>query len=103
MILGTQEQFEDHGESGLSAETALGLVGSQPHRGDGVLDRVCVGQVPPVFGRESVEGQQAVTVLGQAGDGPVKFGAVGLGEEVEGGRSHGPRSLIHGMSSFLVG
>ena len=39
----------------------------------------------PMLRRERVEGQQAVPVLGQAGDGPVVLGAVGLGEEVEGG------------------
>lgn len=54
-----------------------------PHGGEGDLDRVGGPQVSPVLGREVVEGEQHVAVLGQALRGHGILGFVGQ-EPIEG-------------------
>ena len=57
-----QDKFEDHGEGRLAAEAALGLDGSESHRGEGAFDGVGGSDVLPVFGREIVEREQRLAV-----------------------------------------
>lgn len=53
-------------------------------RGEGAQDGVGGPQVAPVLGREVVEGEEHVAVLGQAGTGLLVFGAVLLQEVAAG-------------------
>ena len=50
-----------------------------------ILNRICRVLVLPVLGGKAVEGQQMVSVLGEARGGLVIFGAIGLDEEMGGG------------------
>ena len=75
-MLGAQDQFEDHGERRLAAEASLGLDGSEPYRGEGALDGIGGSDVLPMLGREVVESQQSLPVLGEAFDGLVVFRTV---------------------------
>ena len=55
-----------------------------PDGGEHALDRVGRPQVVPVLGREVVERQQRVPVLGQAGDRLLVLGPILLGERRDG-------------------
>jgi hypothetical protein len=80
---GAQNQFEGHGERGLSAEATPGLHGSVAHRRESALDRVGGADIHPVLGPEIVETQQAFTVLDQTFDGLVVLHALGFDEEIK--------------------
>ena len=66
--LDAQGQFENNGQRRLSAEAALGLHGSQAHRGERALDRVGGADVLPMLGKKILDTQQALTILDDALD-----------------------------------
>ena len=88
LLAGRLAQLEDHGERRHAAEAALGLGGPEAHGRKGAFDGIGGANVLPVLGREVVEGEQHVAVLGQAGHRFVVLGAIGLEEEVEGLLGH---------------
>src|SRR3954464_12934314 len=47
LTLGRLGELEDHRQRGLARQAALGLVGPQPDRGEGALDRVGRAHVLP--------------------------------------------------------
>src|SRR5215813_9695571 len=77
-------ELEDHGERSLVRETSFGAHGAVAHRGEQAFDDVRGAEMPPVLGREVVEGEQRVAILDQALDRLVVFDAPGLDEGVEG-------------------
>jgi hypothetical protein len=67
--LGGLDQLEGHGQAGGPRAWPLGDLGAMPHGGEGAFDGVGRAQVDPVLGREIVEGQQLIDVVGDLGDG----------------------------------
>ena len=88
LLAGRLAQLEDHGERRHAAEAAFGLGGPEAHGRKGAFDGIGGANVLPVLGREVVDGEQHVAVLGQAGHRFVVLGARGLEEEVEGLLGH---------------
>ncbi len=84
LLAGRLAQLEDHSEGRLAAEAALGPGGPEAHGRKGAFNGIGGANVLPVLGREVVEGEQHVAVLGQAGHRLVVLGAIGIEEEVEG-------------------
>ena len=72
----------------IGERPALGLGGPEAHGRKGAFDGIGGANVLPVLGREVVEGEQHVAILGQAGHRFVVLGAIGLEEEVEGLLGH---------------
>jgi len=66
MSLGASDQHENHRQDAVPRDAAAGLVGAQPHRGEGGLDRISRSNMDPVLGRKIVEGQQGHPILFQA-------------------------------------
>ncbi len=83
IFLGSLGEFEDHGERGLVGETSLGAHRAVADGRERAFDYVGRAQMLPVLGREVVEGQQRVAILGQAFHRLVVFDAPGLDEGVE--------------------
>ena len=81
--LGAEGEFEDHGGGGFPGETASGLGGAQPHRGEGRFDGVGGADVNPVLRWKIVENQQSITILGEAVGGLGILGLIGVDEEIE--------------------
>jgi len=79
-ILSSRDRLEHHDLSGLVAEAAFAAYGSVADRGKRAFDRVAGTDVLAVFGREFVEGEQRITIRGQAIGGLVVFDLV-LGKE----------------------
>ena len=63
--LGRLDQLVGHGQTGGPRARSLGHLGAQPHGGEGGLDGVGGLQMDPVLGREGVEGEQLLAVLGE--------------------------------------
>ena len=59
-LLGYQQHLPDHRGGVVYFLEALGGVGSQPHRGEGGLDRIAGAQVLPVLLGEALEGDHAL-------------------------------------------
>ncbi len=66
-LAGRLAELEDHGKRGPAAEAAFGLGGPEPHGLKGAFNGIGGANVLPVLGREVVEGEQHIAVLGQAG------------------------------------
>src|SRR5947209_15796373 len=77
--------FEDHELGCLLRQRSLRPHGSMTHGGKYALDWVRGAQVVPMLGRKVEEGEQRLTVFGQASNGLVVLGAVFVGEAVDGG------------------
>src|SRR3954454_13451496 len=77
---GRHDELEDHQPGGVLRQRALGPHRAVPDGGEHALDGVGGAQMVPVLGREVVEGEQRVAVLGQAGDRLLVFGPVLLGK-----------------------
>ena len=82
-VLGGLDELEHHGEGGGRASGAAGDLGAELDGGERRLDRVRGPQVDPVLGREVVERQQFLLVVGDLRDGLGPLGAVGLRERLD--------------------
>lgn len=83
-------ELEDHGQRRLVGGAALRSYGSMAHGGDGALDGIAGSQVLPMLGREVVEREERLAVLGQAGGRLIVLDGVALDESVERGLGVGP-------------
>ncbi len=80
---GGHNKFEDHQPGRGRGQRSLGSDGPVPHRCEHTFDGVRGSQVIPVLGREVVEGQQGVAILGEAFDCPGVLRPVFLSEDVD--------------------
>ena len=65
-FLGRLGKLEDHGQRGLVREASLAAHGAMTNRREYALDDVGRAQMLPMLGREVVEGQQRLAILGMA-------------------------------------
>jgi hypothetical protein len=94
LALGGLSELEDHGQAGDPRAGTLGPGGTQAHRSEGGFDGVGGAQVQPVLSGEVVEGEQRVTVLGEAFSRLRVAGAKGCQEAVEGFLCLGPGLVV---------
>ena len=80
---GGHNKFEDHQPGRGRGQLSLGPDGPAQHRCEHTFDGVPRFQVIPVLGREVVEGQQGVAILGEAFDCPGVLRPVFLSEDVD--------------------
>ena len=74
--LGAFHQHEHSGQDAFPRHTTPGLGGSEPHRGEGGLNRMGGPQMNPALGREVVEGRQFFPILLQTVSGLRVSGSV---------------------------
>ena len=106
-LLGLLDQLEGQAEEGGSCDAVARARGAMAHGGEGRFDRVGGAQMRPMLGREVVEGEQRVMVLGQLLGGLGILRAVVLHEVIEGpvrfltGRRH-PNGLQSALGTAML-